>query len=90
MAQGAAGWAEYATADWRRVLPIPSESIDYIHAATLMSSVLTMHNAIVTDDKFAAGQTILIQGASSSVGLMGLQIAKHLGAKLVIGTSTNA
>lgn len=90
MAQGAAGWAEYATADWRRVLPIPSESIDYIHAATLMSSVLTMHNAIVTDGKFAAGQTILIQGASSSVGLMGLQIAKHLGAKLVIGTSTNA
>lgn len=90
MAQGAAGWAEYATADWRRVLPIPAKSIDFINAATLMSSVLTMHNAIVTDGKFVAGQTILIQGASSGVGLMGTQIAKHLGAKLVIGTSTNA
>jgi hypothetical protein len=31
----------------------------------------------------------MIQGASSGVGLMGLQIAKLMGAKLVIGTSTN-
>ena len=32
---------------------------------------------------------MLIQGASSGVGLMGLQIAKHKGARLVIGSSTN-
>src|SRR6478672_2939614 len=31
----------------------------------------------------------MIQGASSGVGLLGLQIAKLRGAKLVIGTSTN-
>ena len=31
----------------------------------------------------------MIQGASSGVGLMGLQIAKLMGAKLVIGSSTN-
>jgi NADPH2:quinone reductase len=31
----------------------------------------------------------MIQGASSGVGLMGLQIAKLKGAKIVIGTSTN-
>ena len=47
-----------------------------------------MHNAIVTIGEFAKGQTILIQGASSGVGLMGLQIAKQLGAKIIIGTST--
>jgi NADPH2:quinone reductase len=33
---------------------------------------------------------VLIQGASSGVGLMGLQIAKLMGASTVIGTSTNA
>ena len=32
---------------------------------------------------------MLIQGASSGVGLMGMQIAKHMGAALVMGTSTN-
>ena len=37
-----------------------------------------------------AGESVLIQGASSGVGLMGLQIAKLKGARLVIGTSTNA
>jgi len=47
-----------------------------------------MHNAIVTIGEFVEGQTVLIQGASSGVGLMGLQIAKHLGAQIVIGTST--
>ena len=31
----------------------------------------------------------MIQGASSGVGLMGLQIAKLMGAGLVIGTSTD-
>ena len=33
---------------------------------------------------------MLIQGASSGVGLMGMQIAKLMGAKLVLGSSTNA
>ena len=37
-----------------------------------------------------AKETILIQGASSGVGLMALQIAKLKGAKTVIGTSTNS
>ncbi len=33
---------------------------------------------------------MLIQGASAGVGLIGMQIAKFMGARLVIGTSTNA
>ena len=32
----------------------------------------------------------MIQGASTGVGLMGMQIAKRLGAKLVVGSSTNS
>jgi len=49
-----------------------------------------MHDALVTNGRLKTGETVLIQGASSGVGLMALQIARHLGAKLVIGTSTNA
>ena len=48
----------------------------------------TMHNAIITIGQFQKGQSILIQGASSGVGLMALQIAKYMEAKIVIGTST--
>jgi NADPH2:quinone reductase len=49
-----------------------------------------MHNAVVTNGALRAGQSVLIQGASSGVGLMGLQIAKLKGARLVIGSSTDA
>jgi NADPH2:quinone reductase len=49
-----------------------------------------MHNALVTVGGLKKGETVLIQGASSGVGLMALQIAKFLGASMVIGSSTNA
>jgi NADPH2:quinone reductase len=63
--------------------------MNFEEAATLPVALATMHNAVVTNGALQAGQSVLIQGASSGVGLMGLQIAKLMGAKLVIGTSTN-
>jgi NADPH:quinone reductase-like Zn-dependent oxidoreductase len=59
-------------------------------AATLPVALQTMHDALVTNGRLAAGESVLIQGASSGVGLMGLQIAKLKGAGFVIGSSTNA
>ena len=88
MCSGTSAWAEYAIADHGRVIKIPDNNIDFITASSLPIALATMHNAIVTIGNFVKGQTILIQGASSGVGLMGLQLAKQLGAKLVIGTST--
>ena len=90
MCSGASAWAEYAIADHGRAIKIPDNNMDFITASSLPIALATMHNAIVTIGKFVKGQTILIQGASSGVGLMGLQLAKHLGANLVIGTSTRA
>ena len=49
-----------------------------------------MHDALVTNGQLRAGQAVLIQGASSGVGLMGLQIARFLKAGLVVGSSTDA
>jgi NADPH2:quinone reductase len=89
MCAGAGGYAEYAVADWGRVVPIP-QGISFEVAATLPVAVATMHDALVTNGHLKKGDTVLIQGASSGVGLMALQIAKLLGARLVIGTSTNA
>jgi NADPH2:quinone reductase len=89
MCHGTASWADYALADWGRTVPIPDANMSFEQAATLPVALYTMHNAIVTNAKIQAGETILIQGASSGVGLMGLQIAKLKGAKTVIGTSTN-
>jgi len=83
------GYAEYAVADWGRTTPIPANNMGWEQAATYPVALRTMHDAIVTNGKLQPGEAILIQGASSGVGLLGLQIAKLRGAKLVIGTSTN-
>ena len=89
MASGAAGYAEYALADWGRVHAIPSRDMAFEQAATLPVALQTMHNALVTVGRLVKGETVLIQGASSGVGLLGMQIAKHMGASLVIGSSTD-
>jgi NADPH2:quinone reductase len=83
------GYAEYATADQGRVNRIPANNMTYEQAACLPVALQTLHNAIVTAGRFKRGESLLIQGASSGVGLMGLQIGKFLGASIVIGTSTN-
>jgi len=89
MCAGAGGYAEYAVCDWGRVVHIPDD-MAFEHAATLPVALGTMHDALVTNGRLKAGESVLIQGASSGVGLMALQIAKLLGARLVVGTSTNA
>jgi len=88
---GATGsaFADYVTAHTANVLKIPDPNMGYETAACFPIALRTMHNAIVTAGQFEAGQTVLIQGASSGVGLLGMQIAKVLGAKTVVGSSTD-
>jgi NADPH2:quinone reductase len=90
MCSGNGGYAEYAVTDWGRVARIPANNMSWEQAATLPVALQTMHNAVVTAGRLKAGESVLIQGASSGVGLMGLQIAKLKGARLVMGSSTNA
>src|SRR6185437_12903321 len=82
MCSGGGGYAEYAVCDWGRVSPIPANNMTYPQAATLPVALQTMHNALITNGRLKAGESVLIQGASSGVGLMGLQIAKLKGARL--------
>ena len=89
MCSGNAGYAEYAVTDYGRVAKIPANNMTFTQAATLPVALQTMHNAVVTAGRLKKGESILIQGASSGVGLMGMQIAKFMGAALVIGSSTN-
>jgi NADPH2:quinone reductase len=90
MCSGSGGYAEYAVTDWGRVSPVPANNMGWEPAATLPIALQTMHNALITAGAMQPGQAVMIQGASSGVGLMGLQIAKLMGAALVVGSSTNA
>ena len=90
MGSGAAAFAEYTLADHGRLFHIPATgNMSFEEAATLPVALATMHNAVVTNGALQAGQSVLIQSASSGVGLMAMQIAKLKGAKLVVGSSTD-
>jgi NADPH2:quinone reductase len=90
MASAPGGFAEYVVTDAGRAHRIPGNNMSYEHAACFPVALQTMHNAVVTAGRLKRGETMLMQGASAGVGLMGIQIGKLMGASLVIGTSTNA
>jgi NADPH:quinone reductase len=90
MGSAPGGFAEYVVTDAGRVHRIPANNMTYAQAACFPVALQTMHNAVVTAGRFKRGETLLMQGASSGVGLMGMQIGKLMGASLMIGTSTNA
>jgi NADPH2:quinone reductase len=89
LCSGSGGYAEFAVCDARRAMPFPDDEMSFEEAAVLPLALLTMHDAIATNGRLQGGEAVLIQGASSGVGLLGLQIARHMGAGLVIGSSTN-
>jgi len=81
--------SEVAVSDYGRAMRIP-DGMTYEVAATLPIGLNTLHNALVTAGRLKAGESVMVQGASSGVGIIGLQVAKLMGAKFVLGTSTNA
>ncbi|MEV7136429.1 zinc-binding dehydrogenase [Arthrobacter sp. NPDC093128] len=78
-------FADYVIADHRFVLPRPEGLAPEI-ACALPTGLLTEHGAL-TAAGFTAGQSVLITGASTGIGLIGAQLAKALGAARVIGTT---
>ncbi|MGI8555557.1 MAG: quinone oxidoreductase family protein [Pyrinomonadaceae bacterium] len=77
------GYAEYAAADWRTVVPIP-DNLDFGKATALLVQGLTAVG-LLTDLK--SGQTILIHAAAGGVGSLLVQLAKLKGAR-VLGTAS--
>ena len=90
MCTGAGAYAEYAVTDGGRACKIPDAALSYEEATVLTLALQAMHDALVTQGQLKRGNDVLIHGASSGVGLMGLQIARLLRAGKVIGTSTDA
>jgi NADPH:quinone reductase len=82
-------FAEYVTFDERLAMPVP-ERLSWEEAAATPTALLTEHNALVTNAAFRRGESVLIHAAASGVWLMGVQIAKLLGAYPLIGTIASA
>jgi NADPH2:quinone reductase len=85
---GGGGYADHAVVDARHVLPIP-DSLDFVQAAALPETLFTVFANVFEDGRLAPGETLLIHGATSGIGVMAIQMAKAIGAR-VIATSRGA
>jgi len=80
--------AEQAVIPPRQYVPVP-EGVDAVTAAALPASALTSLFPLQWTAKLQPGETVLVNGATGVSGKLAVQIAKHLGARRVIGTGRN-
>lgn len=85
---GGGGYAGYAVVDARHVLPVPA-SLDFVQAAALPETVFTVFANVFEAGALKAGETLLIHGATSGIGVTAIQMARAAGAR-VIATSRGA
>ncbi|MGA9829931.1 MAG: alcohol dehydrogenase catalytic domain-containing protein [Trebonia sp.] len=83
------GWAaEYVAIEARSLAPKPA-TVDFVEAAAIPQAGLTSWQALFDHGHLESGQTVVIHGAGSGVGAVGVQLARWAGAH-VVGTARAA
>ena len=77
------GYAELCVAPVGQCLPVPKGFTD-IEAASLPETFFTVWSNVFERGRLAAGETLLIQGGSSGIGVTAIQIAKAMGATVIV------
>jgi NADPH2:quinone reductase len=83
------GYAEFCAVPAVQCMPIP-QGLTFAEGASLPEVFFTAWNNIIWLGRLAQGETILIQGGTSGVGLAGIQIARLLRDATVIATAGTA
>jgi NADPH:quinone reductase len=86
---GGGGYAELVVVDARHALPIP-ETLDFVSAAALPETVFTVYANVFEAGRLAPGETLLIHGATSGIGVAAIQMAKAHGAKVIATSRSTA
>lgn len=82
------GYADYAVVDARHALPIP-QGLTLAEAAGLPETVFTVWANLFESGRLTKGETVLIHGANSGIGITAIRMAKAAGAR-VIATARGA
>jgi putative PIG3 family NAD(P)H quinone oxidoreductase len=75
------GYAEFAAVDARHVLPIPA-GLDFVQAAALPETVFTVWANVFEGGRLQRGETLLVHGANSGIGVTAVQMARAAGARV--------
>jgi len=85
---GTGGYAQFAVAPARSLIPIP-EDLDFDRAAAIPLQGLTAYHCIKTSGALKEGESVLVHAAAGGVGTLSVQMAKLLGAGTVIATASS-
>jgi len=77
------GYAELCVAPVAQCLPVPKGWSD-LEAASLPETFFTVWSNVFERGRLQKGETLLIQGGSSGIGVTAIQIAKALGATVIV------
>ncbi len=77
------GYAELCVAPVAQCLPVPN-GLSLTEAAALPETFFTVWSNVFDRGRLQAGETLLVQGGSSGIGVTAIQMAKALGAKVVV------
>ena len=77
------GYAELCTAPVGQCLPTPASFTD-VQAASLPETFFTVWSNVFERGRLVAGETLLIQGGSSGIGVAAIQMAKAQGARVIV------
>ena len=80
--QAYGGFASYGVAPAEAVRPIPGP-LSFDQACNLLGNYETAYHCLVTRGRLAAGETVLIHGASGGTGIAAVHVAKLLGATVI-------
>ena len=77
------GYAQLCVAPVGQCLPVPAGLSD-VQAASLPETFFTVWSNVFDRSRLQAGETLLVQGGSSGIGVTAIQMAKAAGAKVIV------
>jgi NADPH2:quinone reductase len=83
------GYAQFCVAPVAQCLPTPHGWSD-TEAASLPETVFTVWSNVFDRGRLTAGETLLVQGGSSGIGVTAIQLAKAFGARVIATAGSDA
>lgn len=77
------GYAQYCVAPVGQCLPVP-DGLSDVEAASLPETFFTVWSNAFDRARLQAGETLLVQGGSSGIGVTAIQMAKAMGATVLV------
>jgi putative PIG3 family NAD(P)H quinone oxidoreductase len=77
------GYAEFCVAPAGQCLPLP-QGLNMVQAASLPETFFTVWQNVFHIARLQPGETLLVQGGSSGIGVAAIQLAKALGSRVIV------